>query len=164
MIALIGSQVVDLLRQLLGFSSSNSEAKEFSERIVEHVYTFKKAAADGMASTATAETLLDECTIRHPGKVVALRFTPAAALTADASNNAVITVQRRPASAPGTPATVLAYTTNVAGGNWTAWLAKDFLGATTPIDVLKDDVLTVTIAKGGTGVVVPAGVLEVVVL
>lgn len=160
---MIGTDFVDLLRQLLGSKSTNAEGKDFAERIVEHIYMFNKAAADAMASTATAETELDECTVRHPGKVVAIRVTPVAALVADAANNAVITISRRSNAVPGAPVTILAYTTNIAGGNWTAHQVKDFV-LPAPVDVLKDDVLTITIAKGGTGVVVPASRFEVAVL
>jgi hypothetical protein len=120
--------------------------------------TFTKAAADGAASTATAETIIGMIGPSSGGNVGTVFFVPAAALTADNSNNAVITVFKR--TAGGAAVQVAAATTNVAGtGSWTQW--KPVSIPVTAAAVSASDALTYTITKNGTGVVVPAGQLNV---
>ena len=114
-----------------------------------------KSAADGAAGTATAETVIGQCGAATP--LTAVRFVPAAALTADNANYATILIQKR--TGAGAPSTVATVTTQITGsGNWTA-----FVPVNIPISaglVLAGDVLTFTISKTGTGVVVLAGTLE----
>lgn len=112
-----------------------------------------KTAADGAAGNATAETVIGRAAFALPiGHT--FYFNPAAALTADNTNNAVITISKR--TGGGGAVTVATLTTNVAAGNWTAWTAVPIVSTAA---VAVGDVLTITITKGGTGVVVPAGVL-----
>lgn len=117
-------------------------------------------AADGAAGTTTAETLVG----LNPliGRVTAARILPAANVTADATNNATVTLSKRDA-AGGTKTTVATLITNVAGGNWTAWVPKDMAlsGTSANLDVVAGSVLTFEVAKGGTGVQLPALILAV---
>lgn len=119
------------------------------------VYT---KAVDGGAGTATAELPIFRapfaCTI------TAINITPGAALTADDTNNAVLLVDKRPATDPGTPANIATLTTNVAAGDWVAWTPVS-LGALTGATLQAGDVVTFEITKGGTGVAVPRAVLSV---
>lgn len=115
-----------------------------------------KTAADGAAGTATAETVA--CGTRNGGRLLAVRFIPAAALTADNTNYATITVSRRNAAGGG-KTTVASVTTQITGsGSWTA-----FVPVNVPVsnDALEPGgTLTYEIAKAGTGVVVPVGSFE----
>lgn len=117
--------------------------------------TFTKVV-DGSAAATTAETLV----FRAPfaGTVRAAYFVPDAALTANDTNFASLLVDKRPASAPGTPANVATLTTEVASGSWVAWTAVS-LGTLSNEDFEAGDVFTFEITKDGTGVVVPDGVL-----
>lgn len=119
---------------------------------------FTKSAADGAAATATSETVIGM--VARASKLIGARFVPAAALTADNTNNAVITVSKRD-SAGANKTTIASLTTNVASGNWVQWAPKALtLGLAAAIQVAAESSITFEIAKGGTGVVVPAGTLE----
>lgn len=118
------------------------------------VFEWPKVAADGAAATPTAETAIG---LVGPGPVQiglgAITIHPAANLTADPTNNATITVFRRPSG--GAAVAIGQATTSVAGtGNWTA-----FTPVTVPLQngatLSPNDSITVTITKGGTGVIVP---------
>ncbi len=119
-------------------------------------YEFVKPAADGAAGTATTESILGAVTA--PGVVTAVRILPAAALTADNTNNAVITIAYRRAA--GAAQTIATFTTNVAAGNWVAWTAI-VAASLTNTSLQKGDMLTIAIAKGGTGVIVPISAFQV---
>lgn len=112
---------------------------------------FVKAAADGAASTATAESVIYQA--KDAQTITALDIVPAAALTGDNTNNATILIQRR-SSAGTLIGTVASLTTNVASGNWVQWVAKS-MGTITNGALNPGDFLTLSITKGGTGVVVP---------
>ena len=128
----------------------------------------QKEAADGAAGTATAE---------HPfhffdtykKSIQAIRYLPAAGLTADNTNFATLIVRAR--KADGTLVSIIGQlVTNVASGNWTAFVAKtvpltDGTKALTidgaGLDMLPGWMLTFEITKAASGVVVPAGALVV---
>jgi hypothetical protein len=117
--------------------------------------TFTKAAADGAAATATAETIVGMIGASSGGPVGNVYFVPAAALTGDPANNATINVFKRTAGG----ATVLIATLTTTA-SWTQWKPVQIptqAGAT----VAAGDAITYTITKGGTGVVVPAGQINV---
>lgn len=152
-IALTAVEVVDFFRSIFGSKATNREGLAFAERIVQEPYEWQKDAADGAAATATAEQAF--ALVTHAGTLLEFSVLPSAALTADAANNATITIRRRPAADPATPQTLATLVTDVAGGSWVAWTKKAFTLANTAL--LAGDVLTVQITKGGTGVVVPAG-------
>lgn len=115
---------------------------------------WQKDAADGAASTATAEQAFAECPTARTAATI--KILPSAALAGDPTNNATITVRKRDAAGTN-PITLKALTTTA---SWTAFDAVDF-GALTVSSIEAGSVLTVEITKGGTGVVVPAGKLEV---
>ena len=124
-----------------------------------------KVAADGSAAAATAETAFG---IIGPGPVTIavgqFQYHPAAALTADPTNNATITVSKRTPAAPGTAVPIAIGVTAASGanstGSWTAWKAVALTTQTGAGSfVSPGDAITVTITKGGSGVVVPQGVL-----
>lgn len=125
------------------------------------IATYVKAAADGAAATATAEVPIG--TVPEGSNVGALtvEFVPAAALVADANNYATLLVQKR--TAGGAAVTVASITTkptaNGGSGNWTAWVPVTVTVDATKLPLADGDVLTFSIAKSGTGVVVPIGML-----
>lgn len=121
-----------------------------------------KPAADGAASTATAEVPMFHAPVKTL-VVKSVRFIPAAALTADSTNFATITVRKR--TATGADGGVVASRTTAlvaagGSGDWVAFRSVLFnLG--TALTMSLGESLTVAITKSGTGVVVPAGVLRV---
>lgn len=116
-------------------------------------------AADAAAADATAESLIER--VFRAGTITMVRYVPTGAVTASDTHYATITVRQRDA-AGANPVTIATLVTNVAGGSWTAFVAKS-LGALTNAAVAAGAILTYQIEKAGDGVVVPDGRLEVVV-
>ncbi len=118
--------------------------------------TFDKAAADGAAATATTDTLVWMNPFTVPVYIQsAVGVATGAGITADASNNATITF-RSIDLVGGASAAALTIVTDVAGGTWTqnqakAITAQTLANAAVPVG----GGITFSIAKGGTGVVVP---------
>jgi hypothetical protein len=121
-----------------------------------------KVAADGAASTATAEHSM----FRAPGPttITAVYYVPDAALTANDTNYATLTLQRR--NSDGTnPVTVATINTAITvapfSGNWLQWTAVPLTLTQANLSLTAGQILTVQITKTGTGVVVPAGSLQI---
>lgn len=121
------------------------------------VLTYKKDAADGAAATATAETSIG---VTDRARILTAAYiNPDAALTADVANNATINVYKGDAST-----LVASITTSPAGsGSWVAFTPI-------PLDLQSEAIRTLAageslsfeITKGGTGVVVPASSISLV--
>lgn len=143
--------------QTFGLSTSPTTAViDAIDTLADFVVFFDKASDDAMASTATSETYTG---IYLPVKCKLLSCTYLATtggITADASNNATITVSSRD-SAAANQATIASATTNVAFGNVTQGAGKALTVSTSNFIVAAGSTVTFTIAKGGTGVVVRAG-------
>jgi hypothetical protein len=119
-----------------------------------------KAIADGAAGTQGAESVLGTAP-NAASTVVAVRFSPAASLTADNTNYATLFVYRRAASNQA-QTTIASVITQITGsGNWTAWKEVDLTLSNTALTA--NDVITYAITKTGTGVVVPAGNWQVLI-
>jgi len=108
---------------------------------------------DAAAGTATGATPF--AVARQPLLVTGATILPGGALTADDTNNAMITVFK--STAGGAGVAVAAITTNVASGNWVALTAKAMTLSVVAgaLNLATGDVLYYTITKGGTGVAVP---------
>lgn len=117
--------------------------------------------ADAMASTTTAEQ--QGATIEVAGTITAVYLVPNNTLTGDNTNNAVITLSKR-TSAGGSKTTVVSHTTNVANGNWVQGQAVSLSLTATIADrsFTAGSTISFEVAKGGTGVAVPAGNFVVV--
>jgi hypothetical protein len=114
-------------------------------------------AADAAASTTTAEYAIGA--VPHNCILDAAPFiSPSAAVTANATNNATITLGYRRDG--GSRVTIATLVTDVAGGDWVAWTNKA-MSAVAGLLLNKNDVITLQVAKGGTGVQLPALVLNV---
>lgn len=123
------------------------------------MFEYIKAADDGAAATATAETDLNVFLIR-PGIVKSITYVPVSgSVVADPANNAVITVSKRDTNGANLT-TVGTLTTNLAGlGAATLVQRGNAACVLTPANVrcAAGSTLTFSIAKGGTGVVVRQG-------
>lgn len=114
-------------------------------------HNFVKATADAMAAdTSTIAAMKVPFNI----KIVEATGCPNTTLTADNTNNAVITLAKAD-GAGGGATTVATLTTNVASGNWAADTFKNFSITAANAVVLDGQILTLKITKGGSGVVVP---------
>lgn len=117
---------------------------------------FDKAAADGMASTTTTDTLVWMNPYAYPVYLYSAEaVATGAGITADANNNATITFRTRD-GVGGSSAAALTIVTDVAGGSWTQNQRKAITTQTKAnLAVPVGGQITFSIAKGGTGVVVP---------
>ncbi len=117
---------------------------------------FDKPAADGAAATATTDTLVWMNPFAFPVYVVSAEaVATGAGIAADATNNATITFRTRDGIG-GASAAALTIVTDVAGGAWTQNQRKAITALTRANAAIPvGGQLTFSIAKGGTGVVVP---------
>lgn len=141
-------------------ASPATAAVEAVRQAYSRSYTFDKAAADAMASTATAETFTGRY-VKHKSKLRGVVASPVSGgLTADNTNFATITVTMRD-SAGANPVNVATLTTTItSSGNLTQGAGKALLGpaaaAFAEVVIPAGSTFTYTITKAGTGVVVPA--------
>ena len=118
-------------------------------------------ATDAAASTVTSETVV--AGVPRRTRVLFAYYVPAAALTADNTNYATITVSARDA-AGGNKTTIASRTTQITGsGNWTAWVPVPLTVTAVTSHVAAGGTITYEVAKAGTGVQLPAGSVFLVV-
>jgi hypothetical protein len=133
---------------------------------------FTKAAVDAAASTATAETPFAWFST-YIKSVRAVRYIPAAALTASNTDYATLIIRSR--NAAGTLVSIVAQvTTQITGsGNWAQRVpvviplhdgTNAIIVDGAKLDIPVGGFLTFEITKTGSGVAVPAGVLSALVL
>lgn len=125
---------------------------------------------DAAASTATAETVVGFVP-KAPGanaslaKTLRVYYLPAAALTADDTNYATITVSKYTAAGASKTTVATVTTTITAGsGDWVAFVPEEITLSATAANLILESgaILTYEVSKAGTGVALPAGKLVVV--
>lgn len=172
------SDLADVQAKLEGTLSLDEGGRKTIANLFAIVIVHRKTAADGMASTATANTLVWTNPFTTPVRLRRLVITPGSTLTADASNFATITIKTDDAAA-GTPAIALTVTTELAAaangtGNWATSvpISRQISGddatvavgaAAAEVDVVAGGSVWFNIAKTGTGVVVPVSDYTLVV-
>lgn len=151
------SNIGELKKKMAGGDGLDIGAHDVVNQLTDFVVDVVKAAADGMASTTTAATKFWANAFDFDCYVVSGIISPDATLTAHDSNNAVITVEVDD-GANGTPAAALTWTTSTTGtGNWAVDTAEAHTARTAAnCKVVPGAAMHYAIAKGGTGVVVPA--------
>ncbi len=131
-------------------------AGTFPPTIVQANAFYPKYGADPAASAATTEQVF--YAVKAASTITSIKIYPNAALTADNSNYATITIAKR--SSAGASTTLATAVTNVAGtGSWSAWTVLTLTVSSNAL--VAGDMLTFTITKTGTGVVVPNSVYDV---
>jgi hypothetical protein len=160
-VSIFKSAVADLAAQVQAVDLAS--AKTLDIQVVRegvNVAVWPKDAIDAAANTATAEHAIGHSPAA--GTVRSVKYVPTAALTADNTNYATITVWKRD-SAGANQTKVAEVTTQITGsGNWTAFAPVALtLQAAANIALAAGSSLTVQIAKAGSGVQVPAGTLVV---
>lgn len=158
-------------------ATSTQNAPDLVESAFDVIACFTKPAADGMASTTTAATKGNDVNAIGGGftnmyaydlEVVGFAISPNATLTADAANNAVINILTDD-GADSAPAAALSLTTSIAApgsGNWAVDVQQKVTQATANaatkgtltaanLRLRPGANLFISIAKNGTGVVVP---------
>jgi hypothetical protein len=149
----------DLLFKTLAFADSSAEESiaEAALGLTRTEEVFYKVAADSGASDTT---LLWAKQIKSKIQITQVTIMPLAALTADNTNNKIVSLEVDD-GAGGSDTQIAAKTTTVANGNWVAGTAFDLtLSATTANHVVDGATATkwliFKLAINGTGVVCPA--------
>ncbi len=153
--------VANVLKQLKGVFPSDASQLDTD---VEDVFSDSTWEVGHEAADAAASTTATYWAIKVPWNVRIIDVTvcPGGALTADNTNNAVLTLAKAN-GAGGAATTVATLTTNAASGNWVADTFKSFTLATASADQLVNDgqILTLKKTVGGTGVVVPISFITI---
>jgi hypothetical protein len=128
-----------------------------------HYVSFIKPAADGAANTVMLETPIFQTAVDIT--IQSIVFIPAAALTADNTNYAIFNIARRSTPVSEFDYVVRAQTTipptaPSSTGNFTQFVPVNFLPLAVT-ELAAGDQLTLEISKVGSGVVVPAGTLQI---
>lgn len=147
-------------------ATSAADQTRVNQMVVRRTYQFPKLStlgthiADAMAADTTTEyTALQ---VPYAGKLVSVKFVSTGTATADASNNATVTLKKY-AAAGGAGVSIATYTSDVAGGSIAAQTQKSMTLTSTAADLLiaAGDNITVAVAKTGTGVALPKFVVIV---
>lgn len=139
-----------------------SDAIAAAAQVNSDYFVFSKAAADGMASTATTET---DCNIflKRACIIKSVAWIPTgAAVTNDNTNNFTLTVSKRDAG--GANLTTIATLTNTVtayGATAAQRAAQQAVLTAANVAVVAGSTLTYSIAKNGSGVVVPVSMFVV---
>jgi hypothetical protein len=147
-------------------ASSNPEytgaKKKAARQLARESYEFEKLAADGAAATTTLYTAAAGFRAPRDGRLLGAYFIPHAALVGDNANNATLNMNKSD-GAGGAATNMAGSTTNVAYGNFVAGGIKTLaLNATLAnTRFTKGQLISPSIAKSGTGVVVPDGTWQI---
>lgn len=155
-----GNDVSQLLKQIAGDSAAPTAAS-IDQLIRKRRAVFMRTSGalgtntdDAMANTTTAEQQIFTTTVAIT--ITSFAYVPNGTITADAANNAVLTLSKRTA-AGGSQTTVGTITTDLTLGNLVAGQAAIGTLTAANVQVAAGGSLAVTTTKGGTGVVVRAG-------
>ena len=152
------TNIADLQNAVAGTIALDRGGEATVNQLFDIIVTLEKAAVDGAAGDATNRNAwrnLLGCTVQ----LMEAQYVPDAALTAHDTNYATVSVLKGASAAVTTSAA--AKTTVVANGNWVADTPVTItLSATLAnLQIADDEIVALDIAKAGTGVAVPAGVL-----
>ncbi len=142
-----------------GDASQLSPPTEIEDLITDSTWEVGHEVADGSAGATGTYWA-----VKVPWNVQILEVVvcPGGALTADNTNNAVLTLAKADGLG-GAATTVATLTTNAASGNWVADTFKNFTLSATFANTLVNDgqILTLKKTVGGTGVVVPVSYITI---
>lgn len=148
-------------RMLFGHAEDSTGAVKtrMDNLLLKRQARYVKDAIDGAAATTTAEVTFFVADRSY--RVTSVKFVPSTAVTAGATHFASILIDKRPASAPGTPVNVA--TRSLAATNMVAFTEESATLTATAADLLlvTGDALTFEITKTMNGLAVPAGVITV---
>lgn len=161
------SRISAALSKLEGSNSGNYDGSvpKAARQLIRRVIKLRKPAADSMASDTTAYTAADQEYMPYAGRILGAWVQPQGTLTAHDTTNAVIKVVKGD-NAAGAETIMASATTSTTGtGNWAAGVKEALTISSTVANTrfAKGEVLSFSIAKGSTGVVVPICSITVLV-
>ncbi len=154
-------KVRDLFAGQYNTPVGNDAARNITTDLFTSEYSIVKNSADATNSTATAATALAPARAKNAGIVTEAFIATSAAITGDATNNAVFTLKAYPAAGvTGVTIATLTTTATIA-----AFSSATMTLATTAANLalVKGANITLEIAKGGTGITLPILSAHVVV-
>jgi hypothetical protein len=145
--------VSTILKTLFGtyFHDETTGKADFEDLITDDVFTVQKTAVDG---AATDVYTLWSCKVPFAIQIVEVTINPGAALTANDTNNATLTLGKAD-GAGGASTAVAALTTNTASGNWVADQFKNVPITAANAIVNDGQILTLKKTVAASGVAVP---------
>lgn len=154
--------ITDVKAKLGGTVALEDGGEDTIHDLTDIVAQYDKASADGMASTTTSDTLIWCNPYEFSLRVVRAIIVSGSTLTADDTDYATITVKTDD-GANGTTATAATWTTTTTGtGDWAADTAEVATITAANATLVSGGCLHFNIAKAGSGVVVPASKVFVV--
>lgn len=155
------TQVLKSVQGVLGGVSGTDIPGTVRHALCRRIVVWPKPADDGSASTATAEVLVFRAPVA--GKIVSAHLTATSGgVTANDTDYATVTVSKRD-GAGGSATTIATYSSTVAGGGMTQWVPKALTVTEADATFAAGSIITVKITKPGSGVVVRAGALTLLV-
>jgi hypothetical protein len=145
------------VKAVLGGTVANDRGGEATiNQLTDFQVPYTKAAADGMASTTTANTMFWMNPYDFSVKVVGAALAPTATLTASDTDYATITIKTDDGAA-STPAVAVTWTTQASApgtGNWAVGIKETGVLTDANCTVPAGGCLWFNIAKAGSGVAV----------
>ena len=143
-------------------STTPAGPSKASRSLIRKTYVLVKSAVDGTAGATTTYTAGYLIRMKNPYRLLGAYILPIGAATADATNNAVVSVVSAD-GAGGAQIAMSTYTSNVAGGNLAAGVTKTLTNSATAANLMgaAGTLLGFSVTKGGTGVAVPALTISV---
>lgn len=144
------ANVSKMLKGTLTQDQADPDA-DLQDLLLDDAFTVQKTAADAAASDVYT---LWSAKVPFAIQIVEVTVCPGAALTANDTNNAVLTLGKAD-GAGGASTAVAAVTTNTASGNWVADVYKNAPVTVANSLVADGQILTLKKTIGGSGVIVP---------
>lgn len=147
------------LAKLEGSNSADYTASvpKVARQLIRRTFQLRKPAADAMASDTTAYTAADQIYMTRAGRILGAWIVPQSTLTAHDSNYATVKVVKGDGAAGAETIMASVATTTTASGNWAAGVPEALTVSSTVANtrIARGNVLSFSIAKAASGVVVP---------
>lgn len=153
------SRISGALSKLEGSNSVtyDGDVKKAARQIIRRTFQLRKPAADAMAADTTAYTAADAVRMQRAGRILGAWIYPQSTLTASDTNYATVKVVKGDGAAGAETIMASVATTTTGSGNWAAGVPEAVTVSSTVANtrIAKGEVLGLSVAKTGTGVVVP---------
>lgn len=161
------SRIAAAFSKIEGSNSADYDGSvpKAARQLIRRTFKLYKPAADAMASTTTAYTAADGTYMPAAGRILGAWVQPQSTLTASDTDYATVKVVKGDNAAGAETIMASVATTTTASGNWAAGVKEALTVSSTVANtrIAKGEVLSFSIAKAGSGVVVPISSITVLV-
>jgi hypothetical protein len=155
------SDAGDIQDRLAGTIALDEGGQDGVYKLFDFVVPYAKTAADGMASTATTDTLFWSNPFDFSVKVASATLIQTTGVTASDTNYATVQIKTDNGAGGATAVAAAISTTTTDSGNITANIKKNLTVTAANATVVSGGNLYFAITKTGAGVVVNAGFVHV---